>query len=291
MVPDSENLGDQDSLSRRAFYIFGNNISRALSPIIHNTAFAKYGLQYHYAIHPTLRIDESVVKLIRQPDFGGASVTFPHKLQVQPLLDTISGLAEALGAVNTIIVEESPSGKQLRGDNTDWLGILNCMQQFPQSNPVGAIVIGAGGAARAAVYALQQTGYEDIVIVNRTRRTAENLAKNFPGLQFTLHTSLTQVSQAANIIIGCIPADDVVESDIPQRIFAPGAGIVIEMSYRPAISALMRVARRQQDWHVFGGVDVLKEQAYVQFKLWTGKDAPIQAIEEALVVATNDRRS
>lgn len=267
------------------FFIFGNNIAHSLSPTIHNTAFAKFGLPHYYAIHETRCIDESVAKLIRQPNFGGASVTFPHKLQVQTLLDTISAPAKALGAVNTICV----SGGRLVGENTDWLGILSCMQRYPVSNTGNAIVVGAGGAARAAVYALQASGYKQVTIVNRTRERAERLTDSFPGLQFELHTFLGQVQQPANLVIACVPADDFVEDDIPLHIFAAGTGLVIEMSYRPPVSALMRVAARQAEWQVFGGVDVLKEQAYAQFKLWTGRNAPVEVIEEALIAKTTTK--
>jgi shikimate-5-dehydrogenase len=269
----------------RKYFIFGHNISHSLSPTIHNTAFAELGLPHHYSIHQTPDIDESVKALISSPDFGGASVTFPHKLKVRPLLDSISESATTLGAINTIIAEESATGhRTLRGDNTDWLGIQNCIRQTGISTQcTRAIVVGAGGAARGALYALLQLGVRDVAVVNRTRETAERLVADFPGLRIDISSdSLRGVTVPASLIVSCIPADDVREEDIPSTVFADGKGVCIDMAYRPRVTALMRVAGRREGWTVQGGVDVLKVQAYAQFELWTGKSAPVEVIEAAL---------
>jgi len=281
-------LGESNTMAQqpeRNFYILGNNISHSLSPTIHNAAFAELGLPYHYRIHQTPQLDATVRRMLHDPRFGGASVTFPHKLSIMPLLDSLSISASTLGAVNTVIVKNTASGQQLIGDNTDWLGILNCIKSHGPRRCETAIVIGAGGAARAAVYALQILGAAHLAIVNRTKSTAQRLAADFPQSHIDVFDSLVR-APAAQIIIGCIPADEVEEDDIPSEMFAEGAGLVIEMAYRPPVTALMHVAARQQGWTVLGGVDVLKEQAYAQFSLWTGRSAPVPAIQEAL-----DRRT
>lgn len=262
------------------FYIIGNNISHSLSPTIHNAAFEKYDLPYHYSIFQTPSVDESVRHLIHQQDFGGASVTFPHKLAIGSLLASETEAARLIGAVNTVIVDREDGREILRGDNTDWIGIMNVLRKLGTTVSQSSIVIGAGGAARAAVFALQSLGIQDVVIVNRTEATARSIQSMFPSLNIQIFKKLGE-APAANIIIGCIPADDIVEDDIPQHIFGE-KGSVIEMSYRPPVSALMKVAYRQQGWQVADGVDILKEQAYAQFELWTGKQAPIDVIEEAL---------
>ncbi|KIW48940.1 shikimate-5-dehydrogenase [Exophiala oligosperma] len=268
-------------LPKRNFFIFGNNISHSLSPTIHNTAFAELGLPHHYSIHQTPQIDDTVRDLVQKPQFGGASVTFPHKLNIQPLLDSVSEASTRIGAVNTVIVEETKSGRTLRGDNTDWVGILRCIQGSGLSKLDTGLVIGAGGAARAAVYAYRQMGVPHIGLVNRSRNTAERLIADFSPLQVDIYGSLAE-APTADVIVSCIPADDVTEADIPEHIFATGAGVVIEMAYRPPVTALMRVASRQTGWKVEDGVAVLKEQAYCQFEMWTGRRAPVLAIREAL---------
>lgn len=273
-------------LPKMNFFIFGNNISHSLSPTIHNAAFAEIGLPYHYSIFQTPQMDGQVEEILQRPDFGGASVTFPHKLNIQSMLDSMSSSATKLGAVNTVVVQDTPSGRKLRGDNTDWLGILKCIRSGQKlhgqkSDDTTALVIGAGGAARAALFALQNVGIQQVSVVNRNPSNAEGVCKEFSSLKTEVYSSLSD-APAASIIVACIPADDITEAGIPPRIFADGPGIVIEMAYRPPITALMKVARRLPQWTVYGGVDVLRWQAYAQFELWTGWRAPIIAVEEAL---------
>jgi shikimate 5-dehydrogenase len=111
--------------------------------------------------------------------------------------------------------------------------------------------------------------------------TARALADSFPKMEFTICEALEEVG-AADLVVGCIPADDVREGDIPLQMFMEEGGCVVEMSYRPPVSALMSMARRRPGWTVFGGVDVLKEQAYAQSEIWTGRPAPVEVIQKAL---------
>lgn len=116
----------------KRFYIFGHNISHSLSPMIHNTAFQELGLPHHYSIHQTPQIDGPVERILQDPSFGGASVTYPHKLEIPPLLRSLSQSAVSIGAVNTVVVRQSsddPGQRTLHGDNSDWSGIRNCIQK------------------------------------------------------------------------------------------------------------------------------------------------------------------
>ncbi|KAI5797727.1 hypothetical protein EDC01DRAFT_744127 [Geopyxis carbonaria] len=279
------------TLPKRQFYIFGNNISHSLSPVLHNTGFAHLGLPHHYRIHETVAVDDAVVALMTQPNFGGASVTFPHKLQIPKHLSAISPEATLIGAVNTVVV--GPDGT-LRGDNTDWLGIRSCIEAgWPSGGPVdaaAAVVIGAGGASRAACYAAQMLGVKTLYLVNRTLSKAEDLARDFPALDFRIFGSLAALRDAGalepvpRIIVGCIPADDLTEADIPANLFdgATDGGVLIEMAYRPMVTALMKVAGRHAGWYTARGTDVLKEQAYHQFRMWTGRRAPAAVMARAM---------
>jgi shikimate 5-dehydrogenase len=145
------------------------------------------------------------------------------------------------------------------------------------------VVIGAGGAARAAVFALQQLGVRRINLVNRTLSRSKELANDFPAISFSFFTSLQQFTAAANIIVACIPADDIMEDDIPLTLFGDeSACVLVEMAYRPKVTALMKAVERFENWKVLQGTDVLKEQAYHQFSLWTGHVAPVSVMIEAL---------
>ncbi|KAI5858680.1 type I 3-dehydroquinase-domain-containing protein [Tricharina praecox] len=280
-------------LPARNFFIFGNNIAHSLSPTLHNTAFTELGLPHHYSIHETFAVDEGVREIMSRPDFGGASVTFPHKLQIGQFLQTESAVARLIGAVNTVLVRTGKDGsRQLVGDNTDWLGIKSCIEvNWPDGGTVtarAAIVIGAGGASRAACYAVQQLGVKTLYMINRTRAKAEALAEDFPALTFVHYSSFAEfpaagADPAPSIIVGCVPADDFVEEDIPSAMFAAVEnGVLVEMAYRPLETALMKRGKRFNGWKITRGVDVLKEQAYHQFHMWTGRRAPKRVMAQAV---------
>jgi shikimate-5-dehydrogenase len=285
---------NKDSLD---FFIFGNNISHSLSPQLHNAAFAKLRYPGHYTIHETKAVDETVEHLMQRSNFGGASVTFPHKLHIGKLVDVITPRAVSVGAVNTIVVRQSQSGRRLEGDNTDWSGIRSCIvkSNLNDIESSTAIVLGAGGAARAACYALETLQVKDVIIVNRSRSNAEEMAKHFPRLSTKICTNLEDVHLIARtpvrIIVGCIPADDLTEDKIPRSLFsAAESGALVEMAYRPLETGMMKIAQSYPTWHIFKGLDVLREQAYAQFELWTGKAAPTEAMEEAMEAELKRRR-
>lgn len=300
------------AVPQRNFYIFGHNIQHSLSPALHNAGFRACGLPHVYSIHESPSVDASVEAILARPDFGGASVTFPHKLQVGRVLDSLAPAAEKVGAVNTIVVREPEGGgggggggrRQLVGDNTDWLGIGRCVRKSgvlssSSSSPSGqhpsltsrppALVLGAGGAARAACHALQEDGWAAITVVNRTRATAERMARGFPGVDFRVHETLEAaacagIDGAFRVVVACIPADDLGEDEIPAALFAGAeSGVLIEMAYRPLVTGMMRVAGAHAGWKVYRGVDVLEEQAYSQFELWTGRPAPVKEMREAML--------
>jgi pentafunctional AROM polypeptide len=153
-----------------------------MSPTLHNTAFNILGLPHKYELLETKTVGDEIKIAITSPDFGGASVTIPFKLDIIPLLDRLMPAAEAIGAVNTIIPKRTGSGRILVGDNTDWIGIRSCICSKLGDRPVGAaLVIGAGGTARAAIYALQSLRAEVIYIYDRTASKARDLAHAFPN--------------------------------------------------------------------------------------------------------------
>ncbi|KAH7141498.1 hypothetical protein B0J13DRAFT_526742 [Dactylonectria estremocensis] len=273
----------------KKFYIFGHNIAHSLSPTLHNAGFRELGLPHHYSIHQSESVDESVEELISRPDFGGASVTFPHKLQVGKLLDSVSPVVDKVGAVNTIVVKKTrDGGRALLGDNTDWLGIKSCIESASvgQLRSSTALVLGAGGAARAACHAIQSLGIPELVIVNRTRGKAEEMASLFPEMKTTVFGSLEAAcgtNPAIRVIVACVPADDLGEGRIPPGLFQGAEeGVLVEMAYRPQVTGMMQVARRYPGWSVFTGIDVLEKQAYAQFELWTEMPAPTLVMGNAM---------
>ncbi|KAF4827542.1 Pentafunctional AROM polypeptide [Colletotrichum tropicale] len=278
------------------FFIFGHNISHTLSPTLHNTGFKELGLPHHYQIHQTVSVDNTVKDIIQRDDFGGASVTFPHKLQIGRLLDSVTDFADKIGAVNTVVVDTDPtSGKRrLVGDNTDWHGIKRCIakSELEDLQSSAALVLGAGGAARAACFAIQELGISEVLNVNRTASKAYDMAINFPGIK-EAHVFETLDEAVADrqrhdvkplrVVVACVPADDLGSEKIPAALFSGAdSGVLVEMAYRPQVTGMMFLASLYEGWRVFRGVDVLEEQAYAQFELWTGRKAPMEVMRAAM---------
>ncbi|KAJ4249066.1 hypothetical protein NW762_012398 [Fusarium torreyae] len=169
MASSSDDAQHATVASKKQFYIFGHNISYSLSPTLHDAGFRALDLDNYYQIHDSEGIDESVEQIVRRPDFGSVSVTIPHKLQITKLLDSVSPQAEIIGAINTIVVSQ--------GDNTDWVGVRRCVEKARYSDLASsaALVLGAGGAARAACYAIQTMGFRKLIIVNRTLSKAQDM--------------------------------------------------------------------------------------------------------------------
>ncbi|KAH0430354.1 shikimate dehydrogenase substrate binding domain-containing protein [Colletotrichum camelliae] len=284
--------------STKNFFIFGHNISHTLSPTLHNTGFRELGLPHHYQIHQTVSVDDTVKDIIQRDDFGGASVTFPHKLQIGRLLDSVTDFADRIGAVNTVVVDTDPTSgeRRLVGDNTDWHGIKRCIakSELQGLQSSAALVLGAGGAARAACFAIQELGISEVLIVNRTASKAYDMAINFPGIK-EAHVFETLEEAAADrqkrgvsvkplrVVVACVPADDLGSEKVPTALFSGAdSGVLVEMAYRPQVTGMMFVASLHEGWRIFRGVDVLEEQAYAQFELWTGRKAPIEVMRAAM---------
>jgi shikimate-5-dehydrogenase len=282
---------------KRHFHIFGHGISFSKSPAIHTAAFRHYGLPYTYDIQETESIDD-VAHLIQDSSFGGASVTMPHKLAVHKFCTQLTENARMIGAVNTLIVGEQEQeiegsrraerGSQvLTGDNTDWAGLQRIIKKHTESwpqSPRTGLVIGAGGASRAAVYALHLSGLKTIYIVNRTIANAEKIAQDFQNIfQTSVLPSLDSLVEAPDVIVGTIPADRTSKDDfLNGTLFGKSRGLCIDMSYKPRRTPLLAAAERQIGWATVPGLEVLLHQALTQFELWTGLPAPEEVMEREI---------
>ncbi|KAJ7678186.1 Shikimate dehydrogenase [Mycena polygramma] len=281
-------------LPAQRFVLFGNPIAHSMSPTLHNTGFEALGLPHSYGLQETAEVGLEVKATITSPDFGGASVTIPFKLDVIPLLDKLSPAAEVIGAVNTIIpVRTDGTNRILYGDNTDWLGIRRCVQSRVHSGSIhAALVIGAGGTARAAIYALHSLGAKTIYLFNRTRSRAQTLADSSPHAHVEILDNLNEWPNGTvppNVIVSTVPANATTTSDTPDAVqlssslflYRDGPAVVIDMAYKPAETPLLALAKEAGDnWAPVRGLDVLLEQGYVQFELWTGRVCPKKAVAE-----------
>ncbi|KIM28153.1 hypothetical protein M408DRAFT_329534 [Serendipita vermifera MAFF 305830] len=283
---------------RKKFFLFGTPISKSPSPTLHNTGFSVLGLPHIYSLHETSAVDDSIRRIIRMPDFGGASVTIPHKLAMVEEVDELTPAARLIGALNTIVpIGQVDGSVRIIGDNTDWIGIRNTI--LSKSSDVWSrndcgLIIGAGGTARAAVYALHSLGLGTIYLINRTKSTAERLAASFPKeYNVVVLASMADLEKAPpGIIVGTVPSDATTsgELELTDALFSRvDGGVVVEMAYLPKTTSLVQLALgvstvdSQSRWSIVYGVDVLLEQGYEQFRLWTTHRAPQRAIKEKVV--------
>jgi shikimate-5-dehydrogenase len=277
-------------IQAKDFYIFGSNISFSKSPILHHAAFAHYALPYTYTIHQTPSI-ETLAPLIASSSFGGASVTMPHKLSISTYCTEISPHAKVIGAINTLVVLHDEKGKRngIRGENTDWSGLVSCLKTKGKEVVEEAkrgLVIGAGGASRAALYTLFQLGIKDIYLVNRTLSTAKKIAQDFSHLfHITVLPNLKALEEHGvepEVVIGTILADKTTVEDFPESLFGNEKGICVDMAYKPRETPLLKVVKGKGGWVTVTGVEVLLAQAFVQSELWLGLPAPKEEMVKAL---------
>ncbi|KAH9886329.1 Pentafunctional AroM protein [Xylariomycetidae sp. FL2044] len=271
-------------LEKKQFYLFGKPISASRSPALHNALFRQTGLPHQYSLFETDTAAD-VQDLLRDPEFGGASVTIPLKLDIMGMLDDVSDAAKVIGAVNTIMPGPSQADGRphLRGENTDWMGMVYSLQAAGLTSPsagtvASGMVVGSGGTTRAAIYALHSLGYGPIYVVARNANAVESLRKSFPGdynIQWVEDAS--HVRYLPNVIISTVPADRPIESSMRELLVSVlrqprhpgGLRMMLEMAYKPRHTPLMGLAE-DCGWVTIPGLEVLSSQGYYQFQYWTG---------------------
>ncbi|THH18805.1 hypothetical protein EW146_g2242 [Bondarzewia mesenterica] len=209
----------------KKYYLFGSAIAHSMSPTLHNTAFSTLGLPHTYELKDTQNVDD-LAEVLKSASFGGASVTIPHKRTIMPFLNHVSRHVRVIGAVNTIV--PIPGG--LSGDNTDWRAIKTCLlRSLSPANAVTssttALVLGAGGMARATLYALHRIGVINIFIHNRTREKAQLLADEFNKLDPLLKIS---VLDSMSVPLPIQPPPTMILSTIPATAITDGTETLTE---------------------------------------------------------------
>lgn len=269
--------------------LFGWPVTHSISPQMHNAAFVARQMNWRYLAFavPPDRVPAAVAAL---PALGlrGVNVTVPHKQAVMPHLQHWTPAAEAIGAVNTIVVEKDD---QLTGDNTDGAGFIADLQAH-SVEPEGkrALVIGAGGSSRAVVYGLAEAGVESVKILNRTVTKAVDLAATmqsyFPEISISgdaFPDDVTGNSQGADLIVNCtslgmepriegLPWEENVEFREDQ--------IVYDLVYNPAMTRLLQLASTDGATAI-GGLGMLVYQGAIAWEKWTGETAPVAVMQQA----------
>ena len=292
------------TIKQRKFFLFGKPIAQSRSPALHNTLFKATGLPHTYGLQET-DIAADLEKILYAKDFGGASVTIPLKLDIMPYLDAITADAKIIGAVNTIIIDEARlsskhPGFYLIGRNTDWQGMKLILEQAGAVNSKGqsGLVIGGGGTARAAIYTLHAMDYSPIYILGRSVSKLQNLVSGFPeeyNLRVTTSIEDCKGLELPSTAIGTIPADKPIDQGMEKaltEIFSAGQSgiegsankVLLEMAYKPAETALMKLAQ-EAGWKTIPGLEVLAGQGFYQFEAWTGMTPSFARTREAVMGA------
>ncbi len=260
---------------RRAFLI-GYPVSHSLSPALQNASFSALGIEARYELleTPPGTLACSVERLA-MTDALGANVTIPHKQAVIRYLDAIDDSALQIGAVNTLVKRNG----RLVGVNTDVDGILRALADA-HVKPAGmhVVVLGAGGAAHAAVFALAASGAAQITIINRTIERAlalqRVLALYYPGISIAVNQP-NEIERAHMIVnatsVGMVPA--VKDTPMPAGHTVPGGAIAFDLVYRPRETRFLRDARMAGALTI-DGMGMLLHQGRASFQLWTGREAP-----------------
>jgi len=273
--------------------VFGWPIEHSLSPPMHNAAFAAAGLDWVYV--PFAVPPEGLTDAIRAlPALGivGVNCTIPHKAAVAALMDELSPVAAAAGAVNTVHVVEG----RLKGYLTDGPGLLRALQEEEvRLNGQRVALIGAGGSARATAFAFVQAGVREVSVINRTAERAEKLAADlnaYAGAEVAQWAGLDserarELVQRAFLVadstsVGMYPQGDV-PPVIPAEWIQPGQ-VVCDYTYNPLETCLVKAARARGARTV-SGAGMLMHQGALAWERWTGLQAPVEVMRAALLEA------
>lgn len=262
--------------------VIGHPIRHSLSPDIVNAAFRALDMDWVYlAFEVPAGSGGSAVDAMRALGIRGASVTMPHKAAVVAAVDEVSPVALRLAAVNAIWAR----GTELVGDNTDGAGFLDALRHDEGFDPAGrsAVVIGAGGAARAVIDALARAGASSVVVVNRTPARGEAAAALAPGVgRVGSADEVGDVDLVVNATpLGMAGAGLSGAGDVPLDPSLLAAGqVVCDLVYEPQVTPLMAAAKEAGAVAV-GGLGMLIHQAAHAFRLWTGEDPPLEVMSAA----------
>lgn len=277
----------------RQALLLAHPAGHSLSPEMHNAAFEALGIDavYRAVDVPPVALADRVAEL-REPETFGANVTIPHKEAVIPLVDRLTDAATAIGAVNTIVNR----GGELLGDNTDAGGFLRALAEggIP-ARGADALVLGAGGAARAVVYGLLTAGAEVVHVYNRTPSRAAALAAELAAVgnvRVVTDDRLGMVGRASSLLVNATSvgmSGHASQGELPCPADAlPDGGAVVDIVYRPAQTPLLLEAG-SRGLITQNGVAMLVHQGAAALEQWTGRAAPIsvmrRALENALVAS------
>ncbi len=272
---------DQVDAGTKVYGVAGDPVRHSLSPIMMNTAFHRETVNAVYLALQTDKLADLMV-LIREVPVQGLSVTMPFKQEIMKHLDRTDALSQKIGACNTVV--RSQDGK-LIGYNTDVTGVVRPLEQRIDLRKAKILLLGAGGAARAAAFGLKQKG-ADVFILNRTPQTAQKLAREADAKTIrrdqVAKTSFDVILNATSVGMAGSKQQTILEEK------ELNAKLVFDMVYSPMETPLLRLARAK-GLAVITGAEMFVQQGAEQFQLWTGKPAPREDMWRVVTHALRSR--
>jgi 3-dehydroquinate dehydratase/shikimate dehydrogenase len=271
---------DQVDAATRVYGVAGDPIEHSLSPVIMNTALRREIVNSVYVPLHAKTLKE-LLYCVREIPLHGLSVTMPYKQSIIPHLDNTDAHTAKIGACNTVV--RGQEGK-LYGFNTDIAGVIRPLEQRLSIANAKILVLGAGGAARAAIFGLKERGAE-VWVLNRTAVKGQKLARQAKAHSIK-RADLRKV--AFDVIINATPVGMGNTRDCPLKDHEIQARVVFDMVYDPVDTHLLQVARAK-GIAVIPGVEMFVQQAARQFEIWTGKPAPAGDMLRAVTIALQER--
>ena len=268
--------------SSEIFALFGNPIGHSLSPFMHNATFKRMRIHAHYVPFCVKNLEDAV-RGIRGLDIRGVSVTIPFKTTVMPYLDEVDESSLRVGAVNTIL---NDSKGRLRGYNTDWIGLVRDLKESLEIGGKTFAILGAGGAARAAVFGILKEGGIP-VIVNRTIEKGEEMAREF-GCPFHPLSEIGKIK--ADCLINTTPvgmAPDREKSPVVRESLV-NFRWVMDIIYNPLETKLLGDAA-EAGCIVLSGVGMFVHQGAEQIRIWKGVEPPRAFMKQIILEKLKER--
>lgn len=276
--------------STKVVGLIGEPVEHSFSPPMHNEAFKTLGLDYVYVpFNVSPNNLKSAIEGANSLNIQGLNVTIPHKINVINYLNELDPIAELIGAVNTI------DFKNLKGYNTDGIGCIRAIEEVTKIKDKNIVVAGAGGAARAIVFYLAKYGAEEVNILNRNLKKAENLANDLLASNLISNVNSSDISEIskfisdADILIDTTPIGmhpNVSDEPIVKAADIHEELVVNDIVYNPNETVLLKEAIKANAKVVYG-IKMLLYQGAESFKIWTGREAPIDVMETKLKETLN----
>ena len=265
--------------------LIGHPVEHSFSPPMHNAAFEALGMDYAYVAFDVDPLNlKSAIDGAKSLNIKGFNVTIPHKIEVMKHLDEIDEVAALIGAVNTI------DFKDMKGYNTDGIGAVKAIEEVTSIKNKNVVVAGAGGASRAISFYIAKYGADSLIILNRNVEKADNLAKDVSSSNLINDVKSDSMSEInshvadADILIDTTPVGMHPNVDAEPIVLADNMHddlVVFDAVYNPNDTVLIKEAVKAGAKPVYG-IKMLLYQGAESFRIWTGRDAPVDVMEDAL---------